>query len=206
MSCCERFRNFVTKKQKWPHGWESILPSAIISPLLIYARNLILFINQNYSRDQKFATSFRNDSHISSRNEYRTPPPSFQNDSHIWFRNEIGTFTHFEETVICYFEGIVIFYRKDRPLSSQKEKWAQSYQSVTHSSFQRDCLLSIFMGLYFQPTVLCVIRLVSLPLVRITHKTAGTPEAKNASLWLTYGLHFEVTVILYHFEIIGCHL
>lgn len=41
MSCCERFQIFVTKKQKRPHGWESILPSAIFSPLLFYARNLI---------------------------------------------------------------------------------------------------------------------------------------------------------------------
>ena len=80
-------------------------------------------MDQNNSRDQNFAPSFRNDSHISSRNEYRTTTPSFQNDSHIWFRNEIGTFTHFEETVICYFEGIVIFFRKDRHLSSRKENW-----------------------------------------------------------------------------------
>ena len=41
MSCCERIQIFVTKKQKRPHGWESILPSAIFSPLLFYARNLI---------------------------------------------------------------------------------------------------------------------------------------------------------------------
>ncbi len=34
----------------------------------------------------------------------------------------------------------------------------------------------------FQPTVLCVIRLVPIPLVRITHKTVGTPQAKNAFL------------------------
>ncbi len=37
-------------------------------------------------------------------------------------------------------------------------------------------------GTLFQPTVLCVIRLVPIPLIRITHKTAGTPQAKNASL------------------------
>ena len=30
------------KNKKRPHGWESILPSAIFSPLLFYARNLIL--------------------------------------------------------------------------------------------------------------------------------------------------------------------
>ena len=29
------------KNKKRPHGWESILPSAIFSPLLFYARNLI---------------------------------------------------------------------------------------------------------------------------------------------------------------------
>ena len=39
------------------------------------------------------------------------------------------------------------------------------------------------MGLFFQPTVLCVIRLELLPLVRITHKTAGTPEAQKMPLY-----------------------
>ena len=62
-------------------------------------------MDQNNSRDQNFAPSFRNDSHISSRNEHRTATP------------------HFKMTVICYFEGIVIFFRKDCPLSSRKEKW-----------------------------------------------------------------------------------
>ena len=42
-------------------------------------------------------------------------------------------------------------------------------------------------GTHFQPTVLCVIRLVPIPLIRITHKTAGTPQAKKRlsiiSLW-----------------------
>ena len=119
------------------------------------------------------------------------PPPSFQNDSHIRFQNEIGTFSHFEETVICYFEGIVIFFRKDRPLSSRKENWRSHINRSLIHHFKGTAYIQSFMGLFFQPTVLCVIRLVSLPLVRITHKTAGTPEAKNASLWLTYGTSFR---------------
>lgn len=111
-------------------------------------------MDQNNSRDQNFAPSFRNDSHISSRNEHRTATPSFQNDSHISFQNEIGTFSHFEETVICYYEGIVIFFRKDRPLSSRKENWRSHInRSLIHhlkgtayiqslwDSFSADCFV-----------------------------------------------------------------
>ena len=138
-------------------------------------------MDQNNSRDQNFAPSFRNDSHISSRNEYRTTTPSFQNDSHISFQNEIGTFAHFEETVICYFEGIVIFFRKDRHLSSRKENWRSHINRSLIHHFKGTAYIQFTFNLYgtlFQPTVLCVIQLEFLPLVRITHKTAGTPEAK----------------------------
>ena len=86
---------------------------------------------------------------------------SFRRDSHLLLRRDRHILSKGQTSIIS------------------KGKLAQSYQQVTHSSFQRDCLHSIFMGLFFQPTVLCVIRLVSLPLVRITHKTAGTPEAKK---------------------------
>ena len=87
-------------------------------------------MDQNNSRDQNFAPSFRNDSHISSRNEHRTATP------------------HFKMTVICYFEGIVIFFRKDRHLSSRKENWRSHINRSLIHHFKGTAYIQVTFNLY----------------------------------------------------------
>ncbi len=56
--------------------------------------------------------------------------------------------------------------------------------SIGHSFIISKGLLTFNLyGTLFQPTVLCVIRLEFLPLVRITHKTAGTAGGEKTPLY-----------------------
>lgn len=87
--------------------------------------------------------------------------PSYRNDSHISFRRDRWR-GHIDRTVICHIDTKIIHHSLCPPCLS-----------VGQYS------LKILMEPFFQPTVLCVIRLVLLPFVRIAHKTAGTPQAKK---------------------------
>ena len=78
MSCCERFQIFVTKKQKKTARMGEHSSICDLFTIALLCSQLNSFVDQNNTRDQNFAPSFRNDSHISSRNEHRTTTPHFK--------------------------------------------------------------------------------------------------------------------------------
>ena len=130
-------------------------------------------MNQNNSRDQNFAPSFRNDSHISSRNEHRTATP------------------HFKMTVICYFEGIVIFFRKDRPLSFRYGNWRSHINRSLIHHFKGTAYIQSLWDSFFS-RLFCVWYGLCLYRLSVLHtKQPERRRRKNASLWLTYGASFR---------------
>ena len=136
-------------------------------------------MDQNNSRDQNFAPSFRNDSHISSRNEHRTATPYFKMTVIYHFKTRSGLLLISKRQSFVISKGSS--YSFERIDIYHIERKIGAVISIGHSFIISKGLLTfnLLWDSFFQPTVLCVIRLVSLLLVRITHKTAGTPEAQK---------------------------
>ncbi len=81
---------------------------------------------------------------------------SYRNDSYISFRSK-NSRGHIDGIIIYHIDTTILYHFK-----------------VTAMPSERIVCFGILRDL-FQPTVLCVIRLVLLLFVRIAHKTAGTP-------------------------------